>query len=83
MTPTKTKPPRNNVIAEWFGHRIYPHVIVGDYTVAHQTAAICPFLSSVEVQPEKCIKPERSKGVCTISSQWKPPRLGSVPLSHL
>jgi hypothetical protein len=41
---------------------------MGDYTVAHQTAAICPFLSSVEVQPEKCIKPERSKGVCTISS---------------
>lgn len=67
MTPTK-KRPKNNFIAEWFGHRIYPQVVVSKQTVSQQTGAICPFLSRVEVEPEKCVKPEKSKGVCTISS---------------
>jgi len=74
MTSGKKKRPKNNFIAEWFGHRIYPQVMVNDRTVDQQTAEICPFLSGVEVEPEKCVKPERSKGVCTISSTSNGPR---------
>lgn len=61
-------PSLNNVVAEWFGHRIYPHVRIGDRTTADQKAALCPFLSRVEVEPEPCVKKETSRGVCTISS---------------
>lgn len=73
MRSTK-KRTKNNFIAEWFGHRVYPQVLVSEQTIPHQTSAICPFLSRVEVEPEKCVKPEKSKGVCTISSSSNGPR---------
>jgi len=56
------------LVAEWFGHRIFPHVRLGKRTIADQTSAVCPFLSRVEVEPEPCVKKETSRGVCTISS---------------
>ncbi len=65
MIPPQKKT-KSNFIAEWFGHRIYPEVSVSEQTIPQQTAAICPFLSRVEIEPEKCVKPEKSKGVCTI-----------------
>lgn len=58
----------NNVVAEWFGHRIYPDVRIGKRTTADQRSATCPFLSQVEVEPEPCVKKETSRGVCTVSS---------------
>src|SRR3954447_10083780 len=64
----------NNVVAEWFGHRIYPAVRLGKQTISDQTGAICPFLSRVEIEPEVCVKKETSRGVCTISSTSNGPR---------
>src|SRR4051812_6240593 len=66
--PSRKAASLNNVVAEWFGHRIYPDVRLGRRTIDDQTRALCPFLSRVEVEPELCVKKEASKGVCTISS---------------
>jgi hypothetical protein len=63
------KPPREkNYIAEWYGHRIYPVVAKNAQALQDQRSSRCPFISQATRQPHQCIKPENSRGVCTISS---------------
>jgi hypothetical protein len=57
-----------NYIAEWFGHRVFPVVAVTPSSLADQKAKRCPFLSEVTDESQECVKREKSKGVCTISS---------------
>jgi hypothetical protein len=72
--PAKKKTLPNNLIAEWFGHRIFPIVVANERTMTDQRNHRCPFLTRVEVEPQECVKPEKSKGVCTISSTSNGPR---------
>lgn len=60
--------PAGNFIAEWYGHRVFPVVAVSDKSLGDQEAKRCPFLTEVTGEPHKCVKRERSGGVCTISS---------------
>ncbi len=57
-----------NYIAEWFGHRVFPVVAVTEASLGDQEAQRCPFLSDVTDEEHECVKREKSKGVCTISS---------------
>jgi hypothetical protein len=57
-----------NYIAEWFGHRVFPVVAVTENSLSDQKAQRCPFLTEVTDEPHACVKREKSKGVCTISS---------------
>lgn len=61
------KAPRNH-IAEWFGHRVYPVVASTENSLQDQRENRCPFLSDATGQNHKCVKNERSLGVCTIST---------------
>ena len=56
-----------NFVSEWFGHRVYPRVISNSEAVADQRSERCPFLSDAR-ERRACIKPDASRGVCTISS---------------
>lgn len=66
--------PGGNFISEWFGHRIYPAVVSSEQSLRDQRDKRCPFLSRVKEGPTECIKNEKSKGVCTISSCSNGPR---------
>jgi hypothetical protein len=66
-----------NVLAEWFGHRVYPEPSVSKQARADQTAQRCPFLSDLTHSHTTCVKSSKadggtsngvSRGVCTISS---------------
>ncbi len=57
-----------NYIAEWFGHRVYPVVAATHQSLQDQQSQRCPFLSVVTGGTTECIKAEKSKGVCSISS---------------
>lgn len=67
---TMATPPRNqgNFVSEWFGHRTYPAVHSNAHSLAQQQAESCPFLTIAKGTTNQCIKPERSRGVCTIST---------------
>lgn len=65
---------RGNYISEWFGHRIYPDVVSSAHSLEDQRARRCPFLSRVREAAQECVKNEKSKGVCTISSCSNGPR---------
>lgn len=69
-----TKPDSGNFISEWFGHRIYPSVVPSVASVADQKAQRCPFLTTIKGQDQACVKNEKSKGVCTISTCSNGPR---------
>jgi hypothetical protein len=64
----------NNVISEWFGHRVFPKVVLTPQSLGDMRARRCPFLSLVKTEPTECIKPENAKGVCTISASSNGPR---------
>jgi hypothetical protein len=67
--PATPKTPREkNYIAEWYGHRIYPVVADSAQALQDQLSSRCPFISQATREPHQCIKPENSRGVCTISS---------------
>jgi Restriction endonuclease NotI len=66
--------PTGNYIAEWFGHRVFPVVAQTDETLSDQQDSRCPFLTEVTGETRECVKRERSKGVCTISSTSNGPR---------
>jgi hypothetical protein len=55
-------------IAEWFGHRVFPTVSVGDRPIGDQQAERCPFLTQTLKQSTPCVKAPNSRGVCTISA---------------
>lgn len=65
---TASKRSGANYVSEWFGHRVYPTVIVSTESVADQKSERCPFLSAATGELRSCIKAEASRGVCTISS---------------
>ena len=58
----------NNVLAEWFGHRVYPKVASTSDALADQQAKRCPFLTTANESDTPCVKAPKSIGVCTISS---------------
>jgi hypothetical protein len=62
------RPPSNH-ISEWFGHRIYPQVRLGEASVGTLTDERCPFLSAAVGEAKTCVKGVNAKGVCTISTQ--------------
>jgi hypothetical protein len=64
----RRKQPRGNYISEWFGHRIYPDVNGAPHSVTDQQARRCPFVSMVKERDSECVKPDASRGVCSISS---------------
>lgn len=68
--PSATTGPasKGNYVAEWFGHRVYPVVAASPESLKAQKAAACPFLTEATGTPSKCIKPETSRGICTVSS---------------
>lgn len=70
----KSPDPRGNFISEWFGHRVYPGVVSSQKSIEDQRGERCPFLSAAKNRPEECVKPNSSKGVCTISSSSNGPR---------
>lgn len=59
---------RRSYISEWFGHRIYPKVLSDTHAIDDQRTNRCPFLSTVKKSESPCVKLNKSKGVCTISS---------------
>ena len=63
-----------NHIAEWFGHRVYPMVAETEESLRDQRQQRCPFLSEITGKKHNCIKREKSRGVCTISSISNGPR---------
>ena len=67
--PKKEAP--GNFVSEWFGHRIYPAVVSSPESIADQKGERCPFLSDATGETRKCIKPDASKGVCTINTLGK------------
>lgn len=64
----------NNVLAEWFGHRVYPTVAATSHALSDQQARRCPFLSAATESNTVCVKAAKSIGVCTISSTSNGPR---------
>ena len=59
----------NNVVSEWFGHRVYPVVSTAPNALDDQQHGRCPFLTQVVGEEKACIKSTKSKGVCNISSK--------------
>lgn len=66
-----------NVLAEWFGHRIYPVAADDDEARMAQDSQTCPFLTQLTGRTCVCVKSAKkvggsnngvSRGVCTISS---------------
>jgi hypothetical protein len=58
----------NNLVAEWFGHRVYPSVAGTPEALHDQQSRRCPFLSTATESLCKCVKAAKSAGICTISS---------------
>lgn len=65
---------KGNYIAEWFGYRVYPVVASTPGSLADQESGTCPLISGVTGRATQCIKPSKSRGVCTISSSSNGPR---------
>jgi hypothetical protein len=69
MSDFKSNPVRKgNFVGEWFGHRVFPTVRSDLATVGDQQSETCPFLSAAKGTTNPCIKPEKSRGVCTVST---------------
>src|SRR5687767_2179889 len=74
VEPTAPPEPRGNFLAEWFGFRVYPPILVDDSTEARhcQAAQLCPFITAATRQDTTCIKARKKgdepTGVCTIQS---------------
>lgn len=63
-----------NFVSEWMGHRVYPAIVSTDESLADQKSERCPFLTAATGEDRKCIKSDKAKGVCTISSISNGPR---------
>ncbi len=61
-------------IAEWFGHRVFPRVSMGDRPISDQQSQRCPFLTETLKASTQCVKAANSRGVCTISATSNGPR---------
>jgi hypothetical protein len=63
-----------NFVSEWMGHRVYPVIVSTAASIADQRAERCPFLTVATGEDRKCVKNEKARGVCTISSISNGPR---------
>ncbi len=63
-----------NFVSEWMGHRVYPVIVSTAASLADQRAERCPFLTVATGEDRKCVKNEKARGVCTISSISNGPR---------
>ena len=61
-------------IAEWFGHRVFPRVSMGDRPISDQQSQRCPFLTETLKASTQCVKAANSRGMCTISATSNGPR---------
>ncbi len=68
MAVKRPPPAPGNYISEWFGQRIFPRVRIGNADFVDQQMGICPFLSQVLGGRSECVKPQNSKGVCTVNT---------------
>jgi hypothetical protein len=57
-----------NYVSEWFGFRVYPQAAHGEDAQNTRQTATCPFLSRATGESRRCIKSQKSLGVCTIST---------------
>jgi hypothetical protein len=57
---------KGNFVSEWFGYRVFPTARTDPASLREQQ--LCPFLSAAKGSASVCIKPERSRGVCTVST---------------
>ena len=67
MSPSSSRQP-NHYVGEWYGQRIYPKVQIGEESLEAMQERVCPFLTHAFGETQKCIKPEPSQGVCTITT---------------
>ncbi len=68
MPPSISRQP-NHYVGEWYGQRIYPNVQLGEESLEEMRGCVCPFLTDAFGDTQKCIKPEPSQGVCTITTK--------------
>lgn len=66
--PAANRARKGNFVSEWFGYRVFPIARSDPTSLSRQQAETCPFLSAAKGSPNACIKPERSRGVCTVST---------------
>jgi hypothetical protein len=59
---------RGNYIGEWFGYRLFPKANAAANAFASWNSGLCPYLSRATGESKDCVKPEKSKGVCSIST---------------
>jgi hypothetical protein len=71
---SRDKSGANNVLGEWFGHRVFPTVAATVEALADQQTHRCPFLSTATATTTACVKAAKSRGVCTVSSTSNGPR---------
>jgi hypothetical protein len=64
-----SKPQRGNFIGEWFGYRLYPNAHPSPDALATWRREICPYLTSATGEDRKCVKADKSKGVCSINTE--------------
>lgn len=68
-TPRKTREEApGNFVSEWMGHRVYPVIVSTATSIDDQRSERCPFLTAATGAERKCVKNEKARGVCTISS---------------
>ena len=60
---------RGNFIGEWFGYRLYPGAHTAPDALATWRREICPYLTAATGEDRKCVKAEKSKGVCSINTE--------------
>src|ERR1700676_541413 len=65
---------KRNFVSEWFGYRVFPTIRSDPVSLTEQQSETCPFLSAAKGSEHCCIKPERSRGVCTVSTTAGGPR---------
>ncbi|MCC6206431.1 MAG: hypothetical protein IT533_15665 [Hyphomicrobiales bacterium] len=74
MARKKRETAPGNFVSEWMGHRVYPSIVTTPESIADQKAERCPFLTAATGEERKCVKHDKAKGVCTISSVSNGPR---------
>ena len=60
---------RGNFIGEWFGYRLYPSANMAPDALATWRGEICPYLTKATGEDRKCVKADKSKGVCSINTE--------------
>ena len=67
--PSSSSNQPNHYVGEWYGQRIYPSVQLTEASLEAMQKRACPFLTYAFGETQKCVKPEPSHGVCTITTK--------------